>query len=325
MAVNTMTITRRRFLTIAAAATATLAVAGPARAAATRWRGRALGGEAEIVLDHPDDATARAALADCVDELARLEDVFSLYRPQSALAQLNAAGRLEAPPPELVRALADAQAIAAASDGAFDPTVQPLWRLHADRLATGQRPSADEIAEARALVDWRAVQVSAARVILGRPGMAVTLNGLAQGIISDRVAELLKRHGFDHALVDLGEIAATGPHGDGSPWQVSVRDPADHARALQRFTLTAGGLATSEAMGSSFAAGGAYGHLLDPASGQPALDVASVTVRAATATLADGLSTALAVAGADRAAAILARMPGMHAVLRTKDGRVVEV
>ncbi|MCR6630507.1 MAG: FAD:protein FMN transferase [Magnetospirillum sp.] len=257
--------------------------------------------------------------------LERLEAVFSLYRPDSALCRLNAAGALDAPPLDLVRVLGDAAILSAASDGAFDVTVQPLWRLYAQTLAaTGRPPATPEIEAARHLVDWRGIEVSPARIALARPGMAVTLNGLAQGTISDRVSEMLRRHGFAHALVDLGEISAPGPHADLRPWQVAVRDPADHTRTLRRLSLTGGGMATSEALGSSFAPGGAFGHVLDPASGRPRLEVASVTVRAASATLADGLSTALAVAGPARAGGILARFPGATAVLQSADGAVLE-
>lgn len=318
---------RRRFLAIAAAATCL--PAGMARAAAAslsvKWQGRALGADAEIILEHPDAEAARAALAECLAEVERLEAVLSLYRPESALSRLNAAGVLDAPPLDLVRALTDASLVSQASNGAFDATVQPLWQLHARSFAaTGRPPTVAELAAVRALVDWRAIDIAPDRIALARPGMAVTLNGLAQGYVSDRVTELLRRRGFANALVDLGEISALGPHSDSRPWQIAVRDPAHPGRALRRLTLIGGGMATSEARGSSFAANGTFGHIVDPASGRPALTVASATVRAASATLADGLSTALAVAGPQGAPAILAHFPGTAALVQTAEGRVIE-
>lgn len=318
---------RRRFLAIAASAACLSA--GMARAAAplsVRWQGRALGGEAEIILEHPDAAFASAALADCVAEIERLEAVLSLYRPDSALCRLNAAGVLDAPPLDLVRALGDAAAVSAASGGAFDVTVQPLWQLHAQaRANTGEPPPPAAMEAARRLVDWRQVEIAGGRIRFARPGMAVTLNGLAQGYVSDRVTDLLRRRGFANALVDLGEISALGAHADARPWQIAVRDPADPDRPLRRLTLIGGGMATSEALGSSFAPGGTFGHLVDPASGQSALAVSSVTVRAASATLADGLSTAIAVAGRDRAGQILSHFPGTRALIKSADGRTAEL
>ena len=116
-------LTRRRFLTV----TAVAALAGPARASAvTEWHGRALGAEAAIYLDHPE---APAIIAGAVAEIDRLEGVFSLYRATSALSVLNAQGRLDAPPFELLQCLALCARVHRATGGLFDPSVQPLWAL----------------------------------------------------------------------------------------------------------------------------------------------------------------------------------------------------
>jgi len=317
-------LNRRRFLALTAIA-ACLAP-GMARAEVVRWRGRALGAEAEITLEHPDGATARAALAESLSEVERLEALFSLYRPNSALSRLNENGVLDAPPLDLVRALEEAAAVSAASDGAFDVTVQPLWRLNAQWLAAHNTlPPPAALAETARLVDWRAVEVTPDRIALRRKGMAVTLNGLAQGYITDRVSEMLTRRGFANVLVDLGEARALGPHADGTPWIMAVRDPADHQRSLTRLPLATGALATTEALGSSFAETGSFGHLIAPKSGRPALGTPSVTVLAPTATLADGLSTALAVAGPAKARAILAHFPGSRALMQTAGGALTEI
>ena len=182
-----------------------LSLAPPAlaRAAAAsalhRWRGVALGAEASIVLHHPDGAAARRLIASCVDEIARLERVFSLYRADSALSRLNRFGALEAPPSALVQLLDDCRRFNRITGGAFDATVQPLWRLYADHFSqedadpSGPGPAA--LARARALVDQRSVAVDPAHVSFARPGMAITLNGIAQGFATDRVAALLRAGG----------------------------------------------------------------------------------------------------------------------------------
>jgi thiamine biosynthesis lipoprotein len=304
---------RRRFLAVSAmaAALAPLGARAGLPAETVRWHGRAMGADAEIVLEHPDGRVARNALADALTEIERLEAIFSLHRPQSAVARLNAAGFLAEPPLDLVRALQEAATISAASNGAFDVTIQPVWRLHAEWLRTHRKPpQGAALAAAARLVDWRSLDIAPDRIAFRRDGMAVTLNGLAQGYITDRVAELLRRRGFDNVLVDLGETRVLGPHADGQPWRVSVRDPINRDRSLGQLALTTGAVATTEALGSSFAAHGAFGHLVDPVTGKPALAVPSVTIQAPTATLADGLSTAIAVAGAAKAGAILAQFPG---------------
>ena len=124
-----MTLTRRRFLSISAAA---LAIPGAASAGkSARWQGVALGAPASMILAGVTPRAARPVFAALEAELQRLERIFSLYHPDSALVRLNAQGRLDAPPPEMLDLLSLAGAIHEATGGAFDPTVQPLWQARA--------------------------------------------------------------------------------------------------------------------------------------------------------------------------------------------------
>ena len=128
--------------------------------------------------------------------------------------------------------------MSAATGGTFDVTVQPLWDLYAGHFAD---PSADPagpgqaaLAAAIALVDWRAVEIDAGQIAYTRPGTAVTLNGVAQGYITDRIADLLRERGFDNVLVELGEIRAIGRHPDGTPWQAGITDPRKPSTLLRK-------------------------------------------------------------------------------------------
>ena len=306
--------TRRRFIAIAAAAAGlpfAAVRAGAETAPLHRWSGIALGAAAEIVLHDPDAAHARRLIARCVAEIDRLEDVFSLYRPESAVCRLNRAGRLAAPPLELVALLAEARSFSERTEGAFDITVQPLWRLYAAHFA---RPGADslgpaaaDLVRAQALVDHRAIEIDAAKIRFARPGMAVTLNGIAQGYITDRVAALLQDAGMAQVLLDIGECRALGRHPDGRPWRVGLRRAAQPETVARTVALADRAVATSAGIASPFDASGRHHHLFDPATGRPAHMAGQVSVIAPSATMADALSTALAVSPPARAAACAAR------------------
>lgn len=274
-------LNRRRFLAIAAG----LTVAGPvgtARAGLHEWQGVALGARARILIAHPEaEAICTAAAA----EIARLEAIFSLHRPDSALARLNAQGELAAPPFEMLACLALCDSVHGATAGLFDPTVQPLWALYAARFSAGAAPQKAEISEALRKVDWKSVQIDSDRIRLA-PGQALTLNGVAQGFIADRVAALLRARGLRDILIDTGELRALGPQPDGRPWPV-------HLGAGGQVDLVGRGLASSSALGTSFDAAGRVGHILDPRTGHPApARWRLVTVTAPEAGLADALSTA---------------------------------
>jgi FAD:protein FMN transferase len=276
-------LNRRRFIAISAALMAPL----PAAAALHTETGQALGAKVTLRLAHPD---APAIAARAMAEIARLEDIFSLYREGSALMRLNAAGTLDTPPFELLECLSLAGAVHAASDGRFDPTVQPLWALHAAAAIAGQEVTPEALAAARAQVGWGRVTLDPARITLA-PGMALTLNGIAQGYIADRVAALLEAEGLGNLLIDTGEFRALGGHPQGGGWPVKLAQGGTVA-------LRGRALATSAPLGTTFDQAGRMGHILDPRSGRPVAGVwQAVSVSAPTAALADALSTAICLTG----------------------------
>lgn len=271
---------RRRFIMISAAA---LTLATPLRAAPVyRWQSIALGAKATIRLSHPD---AQAITARAAAEIARLERVFSLYRAESALSRLNATGVLDAPPFELLECLTLAGAVHSATQGRFDPTVQRLWQAHAEAAAAGHRLTDAERIRTLDLTGWDGVTLDAARITLRR-GMGLTLNGIAQGYIADRVAAMLAAEGLTDILIDTGELRALGGKPDGGDWPVTLA-------AGGKVGLNGRALATSSPFGTVLDAQGKVGHIIDPATGRSAPQTwSTVSVSAHSAALADALSTA---------------------------------
>lgn len=306
-----------------AAALAGASTAVGRRGLVHRWRGIALGAPAEIALADPEEARARSLIAAAVSEIGRLEAIFSLYRPDSELARLNRAGRIEAPSHDLLRLLSLARLWGERTGGAFDVTVQPLWRLYAGHFARHPDdeagPPPGRIERARALVDFRAIEVAPGTAALARRGAEVTLNGIAQGYITDRVAELLRAGGAGNVLVDLGEFRALGRHPAGRPWTIGLADAAG------RVGLENAALATSSGRGTRFDRLGRHHHLFDPATGLSAGGWDSVSVIAPDAATADALSTALAVLPPGPARALLAGLgDGVRARLRGTDGSLLD-
>ncbi|HMN38791.1 MAG TPA: FAD:protein FMN transferase [Hyphomicrobium sp.] len=295
-------ISRRRFIAVAAA------VAGSAHLSRSNafappqigWRGIALGAPATLTLHHPNEREAKEAIGACLAELARLEAIFSLHRPDSALVRLNDHGRLDDAPPDLLRLLAEALALAERTKGAFDPTIQPVWLWRAQNIGRELTPQdREDFASIRKLVGWQDVHISGAGIGLARPGMALTLNGIAQGYITDKVGDVLRALGFTNVLVDMGEQLALGPKWDGAAWRIGLRDPSGARTVMETMDLRQGAVSTS----SNFTTGGEaqpMPHILEPWTGQAAERWASVTVVSERATFADGLSTALSVLPVER-------------------------
>ena len=269
---------RRRFLTILAAATAF----GPRAAAAEDWRGLALG--ADILVRLEGDGAARA-LRDLPAQIARIEETFSLYRA-SELTRLNHQGHAQ-PSDWMARALALCDRLHHATGGAFDPTVQPLWRALAD---------GGDTAAAQDLIGWTKLHIGPKTLRLA-PGQALTLNGMAQGFAADLLRDWLATRGFDRALVNMGEYAALG-----GPYRVEID-------GLGAATLSGTALAISRTDALRI---GGRAHILHP-KGQPPIWRAAA-VEADQAALADGLSTALIFTQKAQVPDVAASLPGIRRI-----------
>ncbi|WP_375157889.1 FAD:protein FMN transferase [Bradyrhizobium sp. RDT46] len=300
-------LTRRRFIRISAAAAGfgLLSSGHPTRAevAPVIWRGTMLGAVATLEIHDEDRSRAERLIALACTEARRLERQFSLYMKESALAELNRTGILVSPAPEMVELLTASQRYAALTEGAFDPTVQPLWELYADHFAREGAdpagPSSTAIQAALRRVGHRRLSVSRDRIAMSH-GTAVTLNGIAQGYVTDKIVELLQAQGISHSLVDMGEIRAIGARPDGSAWEVGVADPKVAGRTATIVPMIDRAVSTSGSYGFRFDAEGRFNHLFDPATGGSAHRYQSVTTVARSATAADALSTAFSLMPEER-------------------------
>lgn len=307
-------LSRRRFLTIAAGlGAAGLGAAGiggfalPARSdSRVVWSGVALGAKARIIVDTGDRAQAADLVTACVAEIDRLEGLFSLYRPDSEINRLNDKGRHEAPGGDFLQILSLAEAVHQASGGAFDPTIQPLWAA----LAGGDT----EYESARGVTGFDHLRYGPEGISFDRAGMALTLNGIAQGYVTDRIAVLFAAAGLRHVLVDIGELRALGGCRDGTGWPVRITG-SDRV-----VTLGDRALATSATHGTTIDPAGTVGHIIDPRTGHPVVANRQVTVSAPTAAVADALSTAACILPGDEMDGLVGAFDGARIEARAGYG-----
>ncbi|MDO5680353.1 MAG: FAD:protein FMN transferase [Pelistega sp.] len=328
-------ISRRRFLSIAAASAGIglvpawyrQALAGVAQEPVI-WQGIALGADAQLRIYHEDKQEAHRLVQRVLDEVTRLERIFSIYQEDSALSRLNAQGYLDQPPKELLQLLSRSHYFSQLSQGLFDPSVQVLWNLYAQSLAETKLqsgPNQAAIEQALKKVDYQKVSLSAERIELLVPGMQLTLNGIAQGYITDRVTELLRQAGLDRMLVNMGEIRGLDKLEKEAPWQVSIRSPFDDHALLARVALRNEAIATSAGSGTPLDAKGQITHLFNPSTGLGAPLYHSVSVIAEDATTADALSTAFSLMPLAQIKESLKALPGVQVYVLDQDQQFLKV
>jgi thiamine biosynthesis lipoprotein len=289
--------------------------------ATVRRDSAALGTKVSIVARHADAAVAERATDAAFAELAFLEHrLLSIYQPESEISRLNRDARLASPHPFVVYVLRRALEMSRETVGAFDVTVQPLWETFAAAKRQGRLPTEAEVAAARARVDWQAIDIDDDCVRLQKPGMAITLNGIAQGFATDRVLATLRGFDVEHALIDIGEHASLGESAAGDAWTVGIQHPRAADEHMAVADLDGRCLATSGDYATTFTSDRRHNHVVDPRTGYSPTELASVSIVAKTAMEADALSTACFVLGPDRAIDLLRRHPGSDALLVLKDG-----
>lgn len=295
-------------------------VAARAGLSSAERRGVAFGTIVSLKAVHADAGLLDRALDAAWAEIVAVEQAASLFNPESALSRLNRDGTLDKPPAALFALLSAALEIAQVSDGAFDPTVQPLWGLYANAFAEGRDVREEELAVVRPIVGWRGIELDRGRVRFAKPGMAVTLNGIAQGFATERCLAALSAHGVEDAFLNTGEIGISGKRDDRSDWQAAIADPRSKDGAILLKRPLSGILATSGDYATTWSADNARHHILDPKSLRSPALTASVSVISSSGTLADALSTAMMVMGPERSLALAARLPSVEVLIISKSG-----
>ncbi len=260
-------ISRRRFLSVCAMAGAFSAVPwahAVASAPLHRWNGILLGANVSLTLAHPSRRTANDIFEICVQEIKRLENIFTLYDSHSELSQLNKNGILYNPSYEMVDILEQSRRYHGMTNGAFDITVKPL-----------------EENKSLNLVGMDKLSIDPKEIRFKKPDMGLTLNGIAQGYITDHITNLLKEEGLKSVLVELGEKRAIGHHPEGRPWFLKLQDQQAPVSLVDK------ALATS----ANRNADTGRPHIFTPATGLYAEKHDVVSVIAENATMADALST----------------------------------
>ncbi len=308
-----------RSLAAAAVAAFALLLARPALAEAPRdadrkleYHGNAMGTVISVFFWTDDELKAAKAADAVFVEMKRIDAMMTTWTPDSEVSKINAAAG-KAPVAvgaETYAVIERAMDVARRTRGIFDITVgafQGLWKFDQDMDQT--LPDQAEVKKRLAVIGYKHVVLNKKKrtVFLKKPGMAITLGGIAKGYAVDKAVQLLYDQGFTDFMVQAGgDMYIAGKKG-ATPWTVAIRDPRGQPGTF---------FATAPVENHSFSTSGdyergfvkdgvRYHHILDPRTGQPARASRSVTVRAKDAFTADAWSKVLFILGPEKSLALI--------------------
>ena len=259
--------------------------------------------------------TDEAAIQASIDKrLQQINDSMSTYQADSTISQFNQLGKdipltIDA---DFAHVLDVSRIVYQQSGGAFDPTVMPLvetWgfgsTMTVERLQSP--PTALEIAQAKALVDFESIIQKEQSIYKTKDGVGLDFSAVAKGYGVDVIADVLRDdYQIRNYMVEIGgEIATSGVNNQQQPWQIAIDAPIEDSTVSERQTISAIRqpintdnqmyLATSGNYRNSVIFDGQrYSHTIDPTTGKPIAGGApSLTVAADSVALADAWATAL--------------------------------
>lgn len=283
----------------------------------------AMGTVFEIVAYSDSAGRASSAIEQALDEVVRLDNVMSNFKPESDLSRMNREAHFHAVriPADLYQVIQTSLAYSRLSEGEFDVSVGPVVDLWKAALAGGAAPTAAELAGAHSCVGYQQIELIAPdQIEFHSDCMRIDLGSIGKGYAVDRAMAILRANGIERAYIDAGGSTIYGmgsPNGDG--WLVHLRDPSNQLDPQVK--LVNNSVSTSEQSAASTLTGDAPGHIVVPGSGEPLRTRYAVSVTAKSATDSDALSTTLLLLGPEKGAALVSRLKDVTAIWVSADGQ----
>ena len=325
---------RRSFLRLSGLLGLGLAAGGiaPSAAEAVRFNGKlykvsktrlAMGTFVSMTIIHPSRDEAQAAMGLAFEEIDRLTRTMSRFDETTAVAQLNKEGVLNDVPPEVAHVVGSGLGYYRLSRGSFDISVKPIVDLFREKFDSGKDtpPAEAEIDKALGLVGSDMIELNGRSIRFRKPGMGITLDGIAKGYIVDRASEILASHNIRNHLINAGgDIRATGLRRDRKPWTIAIQDPKKQKKYPDIIHMTDGAIATSGNYEVYFDREKMFHHIVNPDTGLSPEASTSVSVMADTTMDADALSTSVFVMNPVRGTRFINSLPRCESLVIAKGG-----
>ena len=183
-------------------------------------------------------------------------------------------------------------------------------------------PTETAIRDALSRIDASAVELASRSIRFNRPGMGITLDGIAKGYVVDGMTAILEAHGLENFLVDAGgDIRSLGSREDGQPWQVGAQDPDKNARLPDVIPLRGMAVATSGSYEIHFDPEQVRHYIVAPGKGASPGHSRSVSVVAPSALEAVALATSVFVMTPEQSLAFIETIPNCACLLVDREGR----
>jgi len=286
-----------------------------------------MGSAFEFIVTAPDNKAGSALLNECVEEVQRIEKLFTEFNEssQTSLINRNAGKEPVVVDKEVYQLIERSLQLSKLTAGAFDISCGLLKKLYRFKREESKLPSTEFINQTLLKTGYQKIKLSAPdKVLLTVEGMHIGFGAIGKGYAADKVKSMLIAKGVNCGVVNAsGDLTAWGTRPNGEPWKTGIADPNDPSKILLWLPVNGQSVATSGNYIQYFEVNGIrYSHNIDPLTGWPVKGIKSVTVICPSAELADALATAVTVMGPKAGLHLINQLPQTHCMVTDENDKL---
>ena len=281
-----------------------------------------MGNRFEITVVGDDHLWADQRIADAVEEIKRIEKLFTTFDESSQTNLINRNAGIA--PVKVDREMYDlierSKKISALTQGAFDITYgsidKRLWNFDKTMTSLPDPQTAKQLVR---LINYRNVILDEKNctVFLKEKGMRIGFGGIGKGYAAEKAKSLLQQKGVKSGIINAaGDLTAWGHQPNGKPWTIGIADPNTTKQAFSFLEITNTSIATSGNYEKFVLIDGKkYSHTIDPKTGLPVRGIKSVTIICPNAEIADAMATPVMIMGIKTGLDMLNQMKGVAGII----------
>ena len=288
-----------------------------------------MGNRFEFSVTANDEWWAEARMTEAIDEVRRIEKLFTTYDDSSQVNQVNQNAGIR--PVKVDREVLDlinrSKKISALTQGAFDISYgsidKRLWNFDSTMTSL---PDQETARRGVRLINYRNIITDNEKctVFLKEKGMRIGFGGIGKGYAAEKAKRLLQEKGVKSGIVNAaGDLSAWGNQPNGKPWTIGIAAPDSQRLPFSYLNITDTSVATSGNYEKFVVINGKrYSHTIDPRTGLPVAGIKSVTVICPNAEIADAIATPIMIMGTRVGLDMVNQMKGIECILIDDQDRI---
>jgi thiamine biosynthesis lipoprotein len=289
-----------------------------------------MGGRFDISIVDKDSLSAEQNIDAVIAEITRIEYLISDWKPNTQVSEINRNAGIQ--PVKVDREVFEltqrAIQFSEVTNGGFDISFAAMDRIWKFDGSMTEMPSAEAIKKSVEKVGYKNIILDSVQstIFLKLKGMKIGFGALGEGYATDKCRTMMRAKGIEAGIINgSGDMSTWGKQPNGKDWNIGITNPFETDKLIAVVPINNGAVTTSGSYEKFVVLNGKrYSHIINPATGYPAIGLCSVTVFGPNAETANGLSTSLMVLGKKAGLELLNKYPDYCCLMITDQGKIVK-